>query len=655
MKYPWNRSLWLGLLLICSTLSAWSQEAYIPQYKQSIKQQKPEQQYSKTRQLKTAFSETVELPFIDDFARPETTPFQGLWADNYATINNQYINNFYTIGVATLDAFNQDGYLYKDANKSGFQADYLTSQPINLAYPASDSLYLSFVVQPKGLMDAPETKDSLVLEFRANASTPWQKVWYANYNLSTTDTTLTFHSEISNTQQIRRGAITLNKFHSVLIPIKQSEYLTEAFQFRFRNKASVNYDTDLQSRTGNVDLWHLDMVYLDKNRSFADSVINDVAVSKRLNPLLKNYQSIPWSHFPRANAYEMYDSIFVTYRNTGEQTINFSREFIIEDLYNNNPPYAFTGGTGDDIAPNIEQTYGRKTNYIFPFAEEQDSAAFKVSAWLITDALEATKPFRWNDTITYVHTFKNYYAYDDGTAEGGYGLSGAGSKNGEIAVKFRSYKKDTLQGISLYFNQSINESNRVYFALTIRQVAADGMPGDLIYEEAGLLPEYTDQAGAFTFYALEKPLVLEGEFFIGWRKTSEEMLNVGLDLNSDNHKNRYYMLNGYWHPSSIAGAIQIRPIMGRKNLLTAIDEVMPEPAKHNVLKVYPNPASNRIFIETENNNIQSAQLIDLSGRICKQWQNTQTLSVADIREGIYLLVITHQGQQYTQKLIISRP
>ena len=36
--------------------------------------------------------------------------------------------------------------------------------------------------------------------------------------------------------------------------------------------------------------------------------------------------------------------------------------------------------------------------------------------------LNTTPDFnRWNDTLRFTQNFDNYYAYDDGTAEGGYG------------------------------------------------------------------------------------------------------------------------------------------------------------------------------------------------------------------------------------------
>ena len=50
-------------------------------------------------------------------------------------------------------------------HSSGFEADQLTSKPINLNYPASENIWFSFFYQAGGLGDAPEKNDSLTLQF----------------------------------------------------------------------------------------------------------------------------------------------------------------------------------------------------------------------------------------------------------------------------------------------------------------------------------------------------------------------------------------------------------------------------------------------------------------------------------------------------------
>lgn len=76
-------------------------------------------------------------------------------------------------------------------------------------------------------------------------------------------------------------------------------------------------------------------------------------------------------------------------------------------------------------------------NYNFT-SPSADSAEFNLKSYLITqlDTDPARVAFRWNDAITRNQVFKNYYAYDDGSVENGYGLFGEGADGAMVAMKF---------------------------------------------------------------------------------------------------------------------------------------------------------------------------------------------------------------------------
>ena len=89
-----------------------------------------------------------------------------------------------------------------------------------------------------------------------------------------------------------------------------------------------------------------------------------------------------------------------------------------------------------------------------------DSATFLIRANIKTDNVQEREFYRWNDTVRYYQEFKNYYSYDDGTAEKGYGISGQGTANSSLAYQFESYKTDTLFGAYIYFNRTLNDGNQ---------------------------------------------------------------------------------------------------------------------------------------------------------------------------------------------------
>ena len=95
---------------------------------------------------------------------------------------------------------------------------------------AADSVYFSFLYQPKGLGDLPEPSDSLVLEFYAKDLDQWNRIWSA------------------------QGEV-FDGFKQGHIAIKNSDYFKKGFQFRFKNYGGLS---------GSLDHFHLDYVNLRK-------------------------------------------------------------------------------------------------------------------------------------------------------------------------------------------------------------------------------------------------------------------------------------------------------------------------------------------------------------------------------------------------------
>src|SRR5664280_3096626 len=92
-----------------------------------------------------ASADTLALPFFDDFSGRSIFPDARYWTDENVFINNTYSDRQITAGIATFDALDSTGRLYSNASADVFEADHLTSQPINLNYTASDNVWLSFL------------------------------------------------------------------------------------------------------------------------------------------------------------------------------------------------------------------------------------------------------------------------------------------------------------------------------------------------------------------------------------------------------------------------------------------------------------------------------------------------------------------------------
>lgn len=200
-----------------------------------------------TYQLQSKASTTLQIPFLEDFSYAPTSkyPKNSLWLDSNVYVNSTYPIAPPSIGVATFDGLNKNGYPYMPAltnTNVAFLSDYLTSKPINLKVVAatsqtlqpSDSVALIFYYQARGRGENPEAGDSLGVDMFKPNQNAWQRVWARRGNTSpnTSDTA----------------------FKRAFIRIKDTAFLQNGFQFRFKNYANPS---------GHFDHWHVDYILLN--------------------------------------------------------------------------------------------------------------------------------------------------------------------------------------------------------------------------------------------------------------------------------------------------------------------------------------------------------------------------------------------------------
>lgn len=586
----------------------------------------------------------LSLPFFDDFSNGLSYPDQRYWSDAFVIINQNYAINPPNIGVATFDAINQYGKLYSRLSTSSLPADTLTSQPININLPESDSIYFSFQYQPQGLGKEPQVNDSLVVEFFSKTDNLWIRVWAASAHFTNNSIIETFRFP---KKTITKSATKIsNKFFKVLLPITDERFRNEEFRLRFINYASLPLNTDVPSVRGNCDQWNIDLVYLNNNRNYVDTLLDDVAFSKPIKSFLKNYESIPWKHFnSQAIQAELTDplSFNMQYTNLSPNTWNVTRRFTITDLSNQANPYLFSGGA-DNILP--YQTIDYTRNYEYSFASNwEDSAKYCMESYLITDS--NNDYLRTNDTVKYTQKFLNYYAYDDGSAENGYGIFGEGSQNGMVALKYHSYLSDSLKGVLFYFNQ-IYDYSKTNFLLTIWN-DNNGKPGDTLYQKDVYKPVLSYNKD--TLYRISKPLKIGGSFWVGWVNKTTDMLNVGFDLNNNHNDKLYYNLSGNWVQSAFSGSLMIKPVFGNfAKGQTGIDK----PTKNYDFTIFPNPAINHINLNlAEGEFPASIRIINLAGQvvISRLFENS-SIDISNIPSGIYLLQLTFRDKTTAAKKLV---
>jgi len=559
----------------------------------------------------------------------------------------------------TLDAINDSGSMYPEAvpGPETFIADHLTSRYIRLdsiftptphALNPSDSVYLSFYYQPQGRGSAPKSADSLVLQFLVKP---------AHDSISPTDTISIpdqwMHIWATKGMPLDTFFIQYNSyFKQVNIPITDTSYFKKTFRFQFYNYVSLASNSQ-PSWQSNCCQWNIDNVYLNTGRSAKDTIYSEIRFIERPPSMLTSYESMPYTQYSDNPTNEMIDTIAVTFRNrdsishvvsykyevsfpngTMIKTYKLDRDTLVRPYYKYN-----------------EMTLRPPVTFLYPISST-DSAEYVIKHFIKDISTGST----FGDTITGLHKFYNYYAYDDGTPEKGYGLTKSGSL---MAYRFRLNKSpDTLRGVSIYFNKTLSKTNQQFFYLTVWN-DNNGKPGDTIYSRLAFAG-YSDSLNQFLTYRLEIPVRISGDFYVGTITTTDDNLNIGFDRYNNSQDNLLYNSTGQWFTSAFSGSLMMRPLIG-KPLPLGIPLHHSEPQR---LLVYPNPCNTGHVTITINDfsypltETQHLKMMirNLYGQEVVSCSYQENVDVSGLPAGIYIFEVKNidTGKLFTGKLVITR-
>ena len=580
-------------------------------------------------------SSVIDIPFKDpspDFEQDSVKVYKVatsildtgyLWVDQGVYRNNTYAVDPPSYGVATFDGLDYAGYPYNFTTTAQGDNDYLTSVPLDLAvkedgttpWLASDSLELSFWYQPQGIGNEPEASDSLVLQFWSPTDNDWSTVW------------------------VKEGA-PLDTFRRASLKIISTNYLRKGFQFRF-----VNYG----AQNGSLDHWHLDFIQL-KSNAINDETLQEIAIQNPVNTMLKEYTAMPWTHYKDSPELYMLDSVNLDVVNSW--TLAVSANTAKYDVSENGVPLTtvfadnatYTVPAGGKVSIPID-VYQDASWFVFDTAVSDTSAFFDVD-FNFTGGVFLTKS---NETFSLRQRFSNYYAYDDGTAEAAYGITGTQPK---LAYRFNSAIADSLYAIKIHFEPSVNDVSVDPFILMVwDNTGAGGTPGNVIYEEPLLVtPEYNLGVNGFYTYELSEKVPLSGTYYVGWKQTTTSRLNVGFDKNIDHQDKIYYNVSGTWANTSYQGALMIRPLFSaaQPSGWVGLKEESFD------MKLYPNPTSSILQYDISRPDTYACDLIDLNGSLVRrEWIGTTGwIDLSDLQSGLYLLKVSDKrGNFKTIKVI----
>ena len=529
-----------------------------------------------------------------------------LWADRMALRNDRYGLNPRSLGVATLDGLDQNGYPYQFGTSVTNYGDRLTTKPIDLTgFSASDSLYLSFLYQPEGLGDIPEAGDSLVLEFYASGLDQWFHIWGV-------------------------GGTAVHPFRAVHIPLTQAAFITNGFRFRFKNYGGLS---------GSLDHFHIDYVHLRAFSSHNDTLFKDFALCYPVATLLEKYTSVPWDHYRNtlgnvmenglqvmvyngSNAAENYQNGQIEVRQNGVLQGNFSLPgFLLAE-----------GNINYDPSTYYTSFHDLSTGYEFNKSLAGDYQTFTVKTTVSAQFPNLVS----NDTASFTQGFYNYYSYDDGSAEAAFGPTGTQSM---LAVHFNAFEADSLLGVYLHFVPSVVDVSNKLFYLTVWE-DNNGIPGDILYQDdvfSPRQPTYNQGLNNFNPYYFSggQKVPVNSSFFVGWKQVDAVRYNLGLDRNIDHSNEIFYSVNfgGSWQNPLFTGSPMLRPIFS-----TALDAVLSEPALKPLSSytVFPNPSANEALIVSPFSDEAGYVIYSVTGKIALEIDDA-ILPCTELSPGYYFI------------------
>lgn len=578
----------------------------------------------------------LTLPFFDDFSHSKVYPDSRLWADFNVYVNAGFPVNTVTRNGATFDVLDPHGRVYEYAISHPFIAEHLTSNIIRLdsvftpeprALTPADSLYLSFFYQPQGNGNPPETQDSLVLEFGLpnDADTVWHHVW------SVPGQTLSSFLQENDSAY----------FKQVMIAITDPQYFQRDFCFRFYNYASIA-NNSIPTARGNEDNWNIDMVYLDYGRNCTDPSYPKVSFTGDAPSFLSRYRTMPYKHYranPTANTKEKFD---LKVSNLDNQPHPLVHRYTVDQV-EGGQHYAHTShGTINTRPMTYSQPDSAIVAQLFALDYDRDSASFVIKQFISDSTCNPPMV----DSMVYVQGFYNYFAYDDGVPELGFGVEP--SPGGAFAVRFELNEPDTLRGVQMLFNRTLNDANYQYFDIVVWK-DNNGKPGDEVYRLANRKPIWDEQIYKFAYYKFDRLVKLNGVFYVGIVQQGSGLINIGFDSSTNSSRYNFINVTGSWQQSSKPGSIMLRPVTGASYYI-GIDEN----SSATDLAVYPNPASSTLHL-TGVNQGNSIVVYDLLGRQVISTSFTDEINVSQLCDGLYVLrVTTSDGDVVTQKFMVRK-
>ena len=377
---------------------------------------------------------------------------------------------------------------------------------------------------------------------------------------------------------------------------------------------------------------------------------------------------MPWEQFTGTG--DLKTSFTNLFRNNSNTVINASYFYdtIPGFLKNyaggayNEATYYSSGYCGN--APQVNPPF----DYVPTLPTLTGPTSYNFTEYLYTGASDFDS---WNDTLHYSQVFDNYFAYDDGSPECAWFVSGVPTIPTYVAQEFTLNKPDTLVAVQMYFDYTLVNAKVYPFHLAVWNDKG-GVPGTMIFEDTANLrvstPAYDSASlNLFTQYILDSAhgiILPAGKFYIGWVQVAEsagsDSINIGMDLNNNNADKIFICTNPLtlnWQNTIFPGSLMMRPVFGPKGY-AAIAEIN---SPVNNIALYPNPTTGEVTIQSSVDfHHLSVKVFNTLGEVVYDESHISLLNsqfsidLSSLPTGFYIVQLNSGSHSTFKKLIIQR-
>jgi hypothetical protein len=547
---------------------------------------------------------TLSLPFFDDFAQKSVLPKSQNWQNNGVILSNSMPINPPSVNAAVFDSYNLQGQAYNITSTlaTGF-SDTLSTQNIDLsAVTNNNDLVLSFWWQAQGNGERPDATDSLFLEAKL-ADNTWKRIWSV------------------------AGGQDVQPFKQELLLLNDNNFFHNAFQFRFTRYGRLS---------GNFDVFLIDYIYLNSGRNILQTTTNDIACTGQPQSYLKRYQSMPLGQYLQNPVQWTNSKININLNNLDNEFRFINFKCTLKDTITNTnlgilPVTA--------LAPS-QILINQNENYVLEAVPQNVQTMLQTLPEAVLEyqftvnALDDLSPnLRLNDTLSGYTALKDFYAYDDGTAEY---VAGTDERFGKLAVQYVLSKPAQLTDVDICFVPFLKDLSNQTFILSVWKKFS-GRNEEKIFQKS-VRVKYPNTTNGFVRFPVDSFQVVNvsDTIYVGVQLTSDDFLAIGFDKSYNSQPYTFATKNGIWQQyADVLGSLMIRPVFDN-NAITATEQ---EFATEKI-SLYPNPAQNIIWIS--GNQVKNIRIYDILGSEIQNFIlniEQKEIEISNLAKGMYFLHI----------------